>query len=225
MKRIGMALALALALGFGSAPAGAFESAAADATRFSAERILKNGPSMDGSESAETSKKCVRNGRSMNGRKMNGRRMNGESMGDSGAMLIGLLLAAATISLTGQVSPTDLYQQYGAFLPMLLPFVVLFIPLADLLLAVVRRTKAGRAPWAPDKQHLHHRLLELGHSQRRAVLIMYVCSALIGAGVVALSVAQGPLIVVSIGGSLAVFVLLVVSLPKLRASHRSHRAV
>ena len=77
----------------GSAPAGAFESAAADATRFSAERILKNGPSMDGSESAETSKKCVRNGRSMNGRKMNGRRMNGESMGDSGAMkLVGIEL-------------------------------------------------------------------------------------------------------------------------------------
>jgi UDP-GlcNAc:undecaprenyl-phosphate/decaprenyl-phosphate GlcNAc-1-phosphate transferase len=146
-------------------------------------------------------------------------------MGDSGAMLIGLLLAASTVSLTGQVSPTDLYQQYGAFLPMLLPFVVLFIPLADLLLAVVRRTKAGRAPWAPDKQHLHHRLLELGHSQRRAVLIMYVCSALIGAGVVVLSVAQAPLVLFSIAGSLAVFVLLVISLPKLRAAQRARRIV
>jgi len=145
-------------------------------------------------------------------------------MGDSGSMLIGLLLAASTISLTGQINPTDLYQQYGAFLPGLLPFTVLFLPLADLVLAVLRRTKAGRAPWAPDKQHLHHRLLELGHSQRRAVLIMYVCSALIAAGVVAMSVSQGLLVVISLAGCLAVFVLLVVSLPKLRALHRAHRA-
>jgi UDP-GlcNAc:undecaprenyl-phosphate GlcNAc-1-phosphate transferase len=145
-------------------------------------------------------------------------------MGDSGSMLIGLLLAASTVSLTGQVNPTDQYQQYGAFLPLLLPFTVLFIPFADLLLAVVRRTKAGRAPWSPDKHHLHHRLLELGHSQRRAVLIMYFCSALLGAGVVSLSLTQGPLIVFSIGGCLAVLVLLFVSLPRLRASHRARRA-
>lgn len=145
-------------------------------------------------------------------------------MGDSGSMLIGLLLAASTVSLTGQVNPTDQYQQYGAFLPLLLPFTVLFIPFADLLLAVVRRTKAGRAPWSPDKQHLHHRLLELGHSQRRAVLIMYSCSALLGGGVVALSITQGPLIVFSIFGCLAVLVLLLVSLPRLRASYRGRRA-
>jgi len=145
-------------------------------------------------------------------------------MGDSGSMLIGLLLAASTVSLTGQVNPSDLYQQYGAFLPLLLPFTVLAIPFADLLLAVVRRTKAGRAPWTPDKQHLHHRLLELGHSQRRAVLIMYFCSAVIGAGIVALSVTQGPLIVVSIGGSLAVVALLLVSLPRLLSLYRARHA-
>lgn len=145
-------------------------------------------------------------------------------MGDSGSMLIGLLLAASTVSLTGQVNPNDLYQQYGAFLPLLLPFTVLAIPFADLLLAVVRRTRAGRAPWSPDKQHLHHRLLELGHSQRRAVLIMYFCSAVIAAGVVALSITQGPLIVASIGGSLAVVALLLVSLPRLNAIYRARRA-
>jgi UDP-GlcNAc:undecaprenyl-phosphate GlcNAc-1-phosphate transferase len=144
-------------------------------------------------------------------------------MGDSGSMLIGLLLAASTVSLTGQVNPADQYQQYGAFLPLLLPFAVLFVPLADLVLAVVRRTKAGRAPWAPDKQHLHHRLLELGHSQRRAVLIMYFCSAVFGAGVVALSVIQGPLVVISMAGSFAVLALLLVGLPRLRAA-RARRA-
>jgi UDP-GlcNAc:undecaprenyl-phosphate GlcNAc-1-phosphate transferase len=143
-------------------------------------------------------------------------------MGDSGSMLIGLLLAASTVSLTGQVNPADQYQQYGAFLPLLVPFAVLFIPFADLLLAIVRRTKAGRAPWTPDKRHLHHRLLELGHSQRRAVLIMYFCSAVIGAGVVALSVTQGPLIVVSIGGGLVALATLLVSLPRLRSTRVPH---
>jgi UDP-GlcNAc:undecaprenyl-phosphate GlcNAc-1-phosphate transferase len=144
-------------------------------------------------------------------------------MGDSGSMLIGLLLAASTVSLTGQINPADVYQQIGSFLPLLLPFAVLFVPFADLLLAVVRRTKAGRAPWAPDKQHLHHRLLELGHSQRRAVLLMYFWSALLGAAMVALSMTKGPLVVVSIGGALAVLALLLVNMPRLRAAFRARR--
>jgi UDP-GlcNAc:undecaprenyl-phosphate/decaprenyl-phosphate GlcNAc-1-phosphate transferase len=142
-------------------------------------------------------------------------------MGDSGAMLIGLLLAASTISFTGQVNVVDQYQQYGAFLPLLLPFAILLVPFADLVLAVARRTKAGRAPWAADKQHLHHRLLELGHSQRRAVLIMYFWSALFGAGVVALSVTKGLLVVVWLGGALAAVALLLVNMPRLRAARRA----
>jgi UDP-GlcNAc:undecaprenyl-phosphate GlcNAc-1-phosphate transferase len=142
-------------------------------------------------------------------------------MGDSGAMLIGLLLAASTVSFTGQVNVVTQYQQYGAFLPLLLPFAILLVPFADLVLAVARRTKAGRAPWAPDKQHLHHRLLELGHSQRRAVLIMYFWSALFAAGVVALSVTKGPLVVVSLGGALAAVALLLVNMPRLRAARRA----
>ncbi|MDQ1494394.1 MAG: UDP-GlcNAc:undecaprenyl-phosphate/decaprenyl-phosphate GlcNAc-phosphate transferase, partial [Actinomycetota bacterium] len=135
-------------------------------------------------------------------------------------------LAASTVSLTGQINPAeaaDAYQQYATFLPLLLPFAVLFVPFADLVLAVVRRTKAGRAPWAPDKQHLHHRLLELGHSQRRAVLIMYLWSSLLGAGVVALSITQGPMIVLSIGGTIAVLTLLLVNMPRMRAAYRARR--
>ena len=111
-------------------------------------------------------------------------------MGDSGSMLIGLLLAASTITLTGQVdseSPVSSQNLVPALLPLLLPLAVLAVPLVDLLLAVVRRTRAGRSPFAPDKQHLHHRLLEIGHSQRRAVLIMYVWSALIAFGAVGLA--------------------------------------
>jgi len=82
-------------------------------------------------------------------------------MGDSGSMLLGLLLASAAITLTGQVDPNAISAESAGptLLPLLLPFAVLAIPLADLLLAVGRRVKAGKSPFAPDNEHLHHRLL------------------------------------------------------------------
>ena len=115
-------------------------------------------------------------------------------MGDTGSMLLGLLLAASVISLTGQLEPGSVRAaRLGpAVLPLTLPVVVVLVPLLDLSLAVVRRTWAGRSPFAADKQHLHHRLLEIGHSHRRAVLVMYVWSAIVAFGVVALSVLHGP---------------------------------
>ncbi len=67
------------------------------------------------------------------------------------------------------------------------------MPLVDLVLAVVRRTRAGRSPFAPDKQHLHHRLLEIGHSHRRAVLIMWLWAGLIAFGTVAREPVHRPL--------------------------------
>ena len=69
---------------------------------------------------------------------------------------------------------------------------MLAVPLVDLLLAVVRRTRAGRNPFAPDKQHLHHRLLEMGHSQARAVLIMYAWTALVAGTAVAIAFVPVP---------------------------------
>ncbi|MEZ5114743.1 MAG: MraY family glycosyltransferase [Candidatus Nanopelagicales bacterium] len=108
-------------------------------------------------------------------------------MGDTGSMLIGLLLATSTITLTGQVDPGALQGAalVPALLPILLPLAVVAIPLADLALAVVRRTRARRSPFAPDKMHLHHRLLEMGHSQSRAVLLMYGWTAVVAGGAVA----------------------------------------
>ncbi|WP_344446531.1 MraY family glycosyltransferase, partial [Kitasatospora nipponensis] len=119
-------------------------------------------------------------------------------MGDSGSMMLGLMLAVAAISVTGRVDPDLITQQAGSqtatthilvpiYIPLLLPLAVIALPLADLLLAVVRRTWAGRSPFAADKQHLHHRLLEIGHSHSRAVLIMYFWAALIAFGTVAFS--------------------------------------
>ncbi|MFJ8594249.1 MraY family glycosyltransferase [Streptomyces sp. NPDC093598] len=120
-------------------------------------------------------------------------------MGDSGSMLIGLVLAAGAISITGQVDPDALnlyagsekeavHQTVPVYIPLLLPLTIIAVPAADLILAIVRRTWRGQSPFAADRGHLHHRLLEIGHSHSRAVLIMYFWSALIAFGALAYSV-------------------------------------
>lgn len=105
-------------------------------------------------------------------------------MGDSGAMLLGLLLAASTITVTGQVDPARLQgaDLLGQFLPILLPIGVMFLPFLDFALAVVRRIGSGKSPFHADAAHLHHRLLRIGHSHRGAVFIMYTWTAVISAG-------------------------------------------
>ncbi|MEE1833614.1 MraY family glycosyltransferase [Streptomyces sp. SP17KL33] len=119
-------------------------------------------------------------------------------MGDSGSMMIGLVLAAGAISITGQVDP-DVMNLYGSerstvysmvpvYIPLLMPLSILAIPAADLILAIVRRTWRGQSPFAADRGHLHHRLLEVGHSHSRAVLIMYFWSAVIAFGTLAYTV-------------------------------------
>ncbi|CAL9450305.1 Decaprenyl-phosphate N-acetylglucosaminephosphotransferase [Streptomyces sp. enrichment culture] len=120
-------------------------------------------------------------------------------MGDSGSMLIGLVLAAGAISVTGQVDPdvmnlfsgserNTVHQTVPVYIPLLLPLTIIAIPAADLILAIVRRTWRGQSPFAADRGHLHHRLLEIGHSHSRAVLIMYFWSALIAFGALTYSV-------------------------------------
>ena len=128
-------------------------------------------------------------------------------MGDTGSMLLGFLMAASIITLSGQIDPSAIESGtlLPALLPILLPLAVLVLPLLDLVLAVFRRTRKGRSPFAPDKQHLHHRLLEMGHSQRRTVLLMYGWTAVVAGTALALAfvpVAYAVLILVL--GSLAV---------------------
>ena len=144
-------------------------------------------------------------------------------MGDSGSMLIGLMLAASATTATSADSQgfQDLFGALGLFLGLLIPVGVLAIPLVDLTLAVFRRVKAGRSPFAPDKMHLHHRLLEIGHSHRRAVLIIYFWAALLAFGGVAVSVAKSLELVLSMVGALAVAALLLINLPRLRATRRT----
>ena len=109
-------------------------------------------------------------------------------MGDSGALVLGLLMATSAIAITGQLDPALLgdndqfgrSQLLGAFIPILLPIAVVILPLLDFGLAVVRRMRAGKSPFSPDRKHLHHRMLDMGHSDRGAVLIFYAWTAIAG---------------------------------------------
>jgi len=148
-------------------------------------------------------------------------------MGDSGSMLLGLLLATSTIAITGQVDPTVVSQAkiVPAFFPLALPVAVLALPLIDLGLAVVRRTRAGRMPWQPDKMHLHHRMLALGHSHARAVLILYLWTATVAFGVASIAFVS-PLTALGLG-LVAVGIAFALTLGPLRvrrpAPARRHR--
>jgi len=100
-------------------------------------------------------------------------------MGDSGAMLLGLLLSASAITLTGQIDANAITNQgsNSTLLPILLPFSILAIPLIDLAMAIIRRLRAGRSPFAADREHLHHRILDMGVSHRRTTVILYMWTA------------------------------------------------
>jgi UDP-GlcNAc:undecaprenyl-phosphate GlcNAc-1-phosphate transferase len=145
-------------------------------------------------------------------------------MGDSGSMLIGVVLSGTAITVTTQFAASDLTQgadgARASLLPMLLPLalpiLILIVPMADLVLAVVRRTRAGRSPMAPDKQHLHHRLLEIGHSHRRAVAIMWLWAALIAFGTVVASLYTGPRMWAALGVMVVVTLVLTFLLPVVR---------
>jgi UDP-GlcNAc:undecaprenyl-phosphate GlcNAc-1-phosphate transferase len=102
-------------------------------------------------------------------------------MGDSGSMFLGLLLAASAITLMGQIDANAVFaEDIGpATLPLLLPFAVLAVPLLDFGLAILRRLRQGKSPFAPDKEHLHHKLMKLGNSQQRTAVILYFATAML----------------------------------------------
>jgi UDP-GlcNAc:undecaprenyl-phosphate GlcNAc-1-phosphate transferase len=140
-------------------------------------------------------------------------------MGDSGSMLIGLLLAAATTSASGKISiiGADAKDVLALFAPLIVLAAVVFVPLLDLLMAVVRRTRKGLSPFSPDKMHLHHRLLEIGHSQRRAVLLIYLWAGVLAFGAVALALIDDPFIVLWAVGIGLVVAVLASAIPRVRA--------
>ena len=147
-------------------------------------------------------------------------------MGDTGSMLLGLLLAYVPISSIASLDYASLHPAFNRFpevLPLLLPATLFVIPYTDLLLAVIRRTRANKSPLAPDRKHLHHRLLDIGHSHRSSVLIMYLWAALFSGGIVWLSVTRTPLFLLAVTTLAAMLVLLLMSMPRLRWWERKRR--
>jgi UDP-GlcNAc:undecaprenyl-phosphate GlcNAc-1-phosphate transferase len=148
-------------------------------------------------------------------------------MGDSGSMLVGLMLSAAAVSATGQADPQTFDSAATLLplaLPLLVPIAVLSIPFIDLVMAVVRRSLRGRSPFSPDKMHLHHRLLAIGHSHRRAVLVMYFWAALLSFGAVGLSITGGRVELLASIAVLLVLGVVVVLSPRTRRAAREARA-
>lgn len=136
-------------------------------------------------------------------------------MGDSGALLLGMLLSIATIDGVGrnpfEPSGGDIAAIAGV---LVVPLLVLFIPFLDVVLAITRRTWRGQGIGQADKEHIHHRLMDIGHSHRRAVLLMYLWSALISGSALAVGLIDGRATVgLILVGALALF--LVTALPAL----------
>lgn len=145
-------------------------------------------------------------------------------MGDSGSMLIGLTLAAVSTSASGRISLSAYGSRdlLGLLSPLLLVGAVMFIPILDLLLAIVRRTRAGVSPFSPDKMHLHHRLLQIGHSHRRVVLLIYLWVAILAFGAVGSALIDRRVVVLLVAGGL-VFALVVTAVPSWRGLQEDRR--
>lgn len=115
-------------------------------------------------------------------------------MGDSGSMLIGLLLAASATSASGKIN-MSLYgtaDMIALLSPVIVVVAAVFVPVLDLLLAVVRRLSKGQSPFKADRLHIHHRLLALGHTHRRTVLVLYLWVSAVAFGAVSFSVVPSP---------------------------------
>ena len=154
-------------------------------------------------------------------------------MGDTGSMLLGMLLAYGPISsiasldynvLINYNSTLHPHNRYPIFLPLILPLAIWLIPYADLLLAVIRRTLAGQSPFVADRKHLHHRLQNMGHSHRQTVLLMYLWTGLFAGGLVGLSQLQISLIWLALVTVFMVIALLLATMPRLRPWNGRHSA-
>jgi UDP-GlcNAc:undecaprenyl-phosphate GlcNAc-1-phosphate transferase len=151
-------------------------------------------------------------------------------MGDTGAMLLGLLLAYAPIMSTASLdqnilvnfsNAADPVNRFPTVLPIIIPIAVWIIPYTDMLLAVVRRTRNGMSPFDADRQHLHHRVQNMGHSHRQSVLLMYLWAALFASLVVGLSVLRIALVWFAVITIFATGALVLATAPKLRPWHSS----
>jgi UDP-GlcNAc:undecaprenyl-phosphate/decaprenyl-phosphate GlcNAc-1-phosphate transferase len=118
-------------------------------------------------------------------------------MGDSGSMVLGLVLAAATVSGVGRTDAPANTDLAALAIPAMIPLLVLAVPLVDVVWAILRRLRRGRPWYLPDKEHIHHRLLDIGHTHRQAVLLMYLWSGLLAASALAITFVRSSTLVVA----------------------------
>lgn len=137
-------------------------------------------------------------------------------MGDTGAMMLGLLLGSAGVSYVGRSTAPSTTDFAGTF-PLLVPVLVLAIPFADTAFAVARRAYKRQPLSTADKGHLHHLLIAFGHSHRRAVLVLYYWSAAFAAGAVAIGTFDTAWVIT--GGVIALVVGVAVTAFGIRQSH------
>ena len=147
-------------------------------------------------------------------------------MGDAGSMFLGMLLAIATIEGVNNFSEPGSGDWTVTYIAIAVPFLVLLIPFLDVLLAVVRRTRRGQGIGRADKEHLHHRLMDIGHGHTQAVLLMYLWSALVSGAALAVGLIDGRFVVGMIVGGLvlvgAVVLVLVTAMPQLQRENGSN---
>ncbi|MGH9043638.1 MAG: MraY family glycosyltransferase, partial [Acidimicrobiales bacterium] len=99
-------------------------------------------------------------------------------MGDAGALLLGTLLSASTMVIGGRI-PVTSGSTYFFFAPLFIPLFILGVPILDMAFAFVRRTARGTGFHHADAEHIHHRLLRLGHGHRRSVAILWAWTAVL----------------------------------------------
>ncbi len=131
-------------------------------------------------------------------------------MGDSGAYMLGVVIAGAGILVTGQIDPanTSVGHALPAYVPILVPAVVILLPLIDLVWAVVRRVAKGQSPFHADAGHLHHRLLRRGHSHSGAVLVLYIWAAIASVGGVAMVIWPAKYVIAAVGVAALIGIIL-----------------
>ncbi|MHB8466030.1 MAG: glycosyltransferase family 4 protein [Acidimicrobiales bacterium] len=106
-------------------------------------------------------------------------------MGDTGALFLGLLMASSTMVVGGHTADTFSGQKFFFFAPVFIPFVILGVPISDTVFAIVRRGlkrvrgQGTKVLEAGDKQHLHHRLMDMGHGHRRAVVLLWAWTTIL----------------------------------------------
>jgi len=123
-------------------------------------------------------------------------------MGDCGALMLGVLMAASTMSVGGSTDASYSGQSFFFLAPFFIPLVILGVPILDTVFAIIRRASSRSGVATADKEHLHHRLLRLGHGHRRAVFILWTWTALLSGSVLypALTNRGDALVPLALGG-------------------------